>query len=281
MKVNKRKKYIGLFFRHLLLIALAILFLFPFIWMLSSSFKSITKVFEFPPSLIPSPFMPENYIRLFEVQPHFPLYYWNSLYIAVLVTAGTAIIASLAGYAFAKIKFPFAGPIFLVLLCGMMIPTEVTAIPLFEWFTKLGMVNTHLPLILPAIFSSGSTFGMFLMRQHYLSIPTEIIEAAKIDGCSQPRIFFTIMFPMSTSAISALCIMTFLNRWNEFFEPLIYLNSSKLYTLPLALSMFADGNGTEWTLIMAASVLATLPLLIVYFIGQRKFIDSIAMSGIK
>lgn len=281
MRSSRSKKIISLALRHLLLILLALLCMFPFLWMVSGSLKDITKIFAFPPTLIPSPLVFENYTRIFEVQPNFPLYYWNSLYIAFVVTAGTVVVSSLGGYAFAKIHFPLANAIFLVLLCGMMIPTEVTAIPLFQWFTKLGMINSHLPLILPAIFASGSMFGLFLMRQHYLTVPNEICEAAKLDGCSQPRIFISLMLPMSTSAISALCIMTFLNRWNEFFEPLVYLNSSRLYTIPLALSMFADGNGTEWTLIMVASVLSTLPLLIVFFFCQKKFVDSIALSGVK
>ena len=281
MKTKKTRRRVALFARYLVLSAVALFMLFPLIWMVSSSFKDITKIFEYPPKMLPRPFKPENYLEIFRVQPLFPRYFWNSFYIAVVVTAGTCVIASLGGYAFAKIRFPFSDGIFLMLLSAMMIPTEVTAVPLYEWFTKLGLINAHIPLILPAIFASGSMFGLFLMRQHFLTIPNELVEAAKIDGCSQPKIFFSVMMPMSKSALSTLCIMTFLNRWNEFFEPLIYLNSSKLYTLPLALSMLSDGQTTEWSLIMAASVLASIPLLVVFFAAQNKFIDSIAMSGIK
>lgn len=281
MKNKKRKNLLGMIGHYLILTLVALFMLFPLIWMVSSSFKDITKIFSYPPQLIPRPFKPENYIEIFRIQPHFPRYFWNSLYIATVVTTGTCVIASLGGYAFAKIRFPFRDGIFLMLLSAMMIPTEVTAVPLYEWFTRLGLINTHIPLILPAIFASGSMFGLFLMRQHFLSIPGELLEAARIDGCSQPRIFFSVMMPISKSSLSTLCIMTFLNRWNEFFEPLIYLNSSKLYTLPLALSMLSDNQTTEWSLIMVASVLASIPLLIVFFVAQNKFIDSIAMSGIK
>lgn len=281
MKTKKIRRRAASAGRYLLLSMIALFMLFPLIWMVSSSFKDITKIFEYPPKLIPRPFKPENYIEIFRVQPHFPRYFWNSFYIAVVVTAGTCVIASLGGYAFAKIRFPFSDGIFLMLLSAMMIPTEVTAVPLYEWFTRLGLINTHIPLILPAIFASGSMFGLFLMRQHFLTIPHELVEAAKIDGCSQPGIFILVMMPMSKSALSTLCIMTFLNRWNEFFEPLIYLNSSRLYTLPLALSMLSDSQTTEWSLIMVASVLASIPLLVVFFAAQNKFIDSIAMSGIK
>jgi multiple sugar transport system permease protein len=251
------------------------------IWMISCSFKDLNKIFEFPPSLIPVPFRPGNYIALFKVQPNFPRYYWNSSYIALLVTGCTVFVGALAGYAFAKLKFPGRDFIFIILLSAIMIPHEVTAIPLYQWFGKLRMINTHYPLILPAILGGGGVMGLFLMRQHFLSIPDEIVDAAKIDGCNPFMTFLYILFPMSTSTLSALCIMTFLNTWNDFFTPLIYLNSNKLYTLPLALSLLTDGTSTDWNLIMVAAVIATVPMLVVFFMAQDKFINSIAISGLK
>ncbi len=268
-------------FSYLILSIITIIIFAPFLWMVITSFKDSTKVFEFPPQLIPHPFVYQNYIEVFKFQPNFGLYYFNSFYIATLVTFGTAIVASLAGYAFAKINFPFKSVIFLVLLSSMMIPTEVTAIPLFNWMGKLGWVNTHWPLIIPPILGSGGMFGLFMMRQYYITIPDEMDEAAKIDGCNHFQTFFRIMLPMAAPALASLSLITFLANWNEFFAPLIYLTSDKLFTLPLGLSMFTDQAGTQWNLVMVASVLATVPLLLIFFFAQKQFIESIALSGIK
>jgi multiple sugar transport system permease protein len=249
--------------------------------MLVTSLKDSTKVFEFPPKLIPNPVVFHNYVEIFEVQPNFPIYYFNSLYIAVVVTVCTVFVASLAGFAFAKINVPFKDTVFLVLLSSMMIPTEATAVPLFIWFSKLNMINTHVPLIVPAILGSGGMFGLFIIRQYFITIPDAMIESATLDGCSPFKIYYKIMLPMSTSALGSLALITFLRSWNDFLNPLIFLSSSKLYTLPLAISMFTDQTGTQWNLVMVASVLSTVPLLIIFFFTQEKFIDSIALSGIK
>lgn len=279
MKSNR--KGIHKFFSYLLLTIVTVIVIFPFYWMVVTSLKDSTKVFEFPPQLIPDPVVFSNYVELFKFQPNFPLYYFNSLYIAMLVTVGTGIIASLAGYSFAKIDFPFKGAIFLVLLSSMMIPTEATAIPLFNWMTKLKWINTHLPLIIPPILGSGGIFGVFIMRQYFITIPDDMMEAAKIDGCNPWQTFFKVMLPMAIPALGSLSLITFLNNWNEFFAPLIYLSSDKLFTLPLGLSMFTDQAGTQWNLVMTASVIATIPLLLVFFFAQKQFIESIAFSGIK
>lgn len=279
MKSNR--KGIHKIFSYLLLTIVTVIVIFPFYWMVVTSLKDSTKVFEFPPQLIPDPVVFSNYVELFKFQPNFPLYYFNSLYIAMLVTVGTGIIASLAGYSFAKIDFPFKGAIFLVLLSSMMIPTEATAIPLFNWMTKLKWINTHLPLIIPPILGSGGIFGVFIMRQYFITIPDDMMEAAKIDGCNPWQTFFKVMLPMAIPALGSLSLITFLNNWNEFFAPLIYLSSDKLFTLPLGLSMFTDQAGTQWNLVMTASVIATIPLLLVFFFAQKQFIESIAFSGIK
>jgi len=270
-------KHLG---KYMLLISVSIVILMPFAWMVTTSLKHRTKIFLFPPQWIPEPIVWSNYVEVFTRQP-FHLYFWNSAYIAVLVTAGTCIFAALAGYAFAKLSFPFKNAIFLILLSSMMIPTEVTAIPLFNWMSQLGLVNTHFPLIVPPMLGAGGMFGVFLLRQFFITVPNDLDESARIDGCTPWKTFWRIMLPLATPALATLCIFTFLNSWNEFFDPLIYLNSSKLFTLPLALSLFTDQSGTEWHLLMAASVLATLPLLIVFFIAQKKFIEGIAMTGLK
>lgn len=266
--------------KYAALSAVTILILLPFYWMVSTSFKDFENVLQFPPQWIPNPIAWENYVELFEKRP-FHLYLFNSFYIATLVTIGTCFFAALSGYAFAKLHFPFKNVFFLVLLSSMMIPTEVTAIPLFGWFSKLGLIDTHFPLIVPPILGAGGMFGVFLCRQFYITIPADLDEAAKIDGCSPWRTFLFIMLPLSVPALATLSILTFLHSWNEFFEPLVYLNSSKLFTIPLALSLFTTESGTEWHLVMAASVVATVPLLTVFFFAQQKFMEGMAMTGLK
>jgi multiple sugar transport system permease protein len=266
--------------QYLLLSVVSAFVLMPFIWMVLTSLKDYQNIFLYPPQWWPSPIAWSNYVDLFAKRP-FHLYLYNSIYIAVLVTIGTCFFAALAGYAFAKLNFWMKNIIFLTLLSSMMIPTEATTIPLFIWMSKLGLVNTHFPLIVPTILGAGGMFGVFLMRQYFITIPRDLDEAAKIDGCSHWMTFWKIMLPLSAPSIATLSILTFLHSWNEFFEPLVYLNSSKLFTIPLALSLFTTEAGTEWHLVMAASVVSTVPLLAVFFAAQRKFIEGVAMTGIK
>ena len=276
----RRKKMAMKTAKYFVCIVISVMMLAPFYWMVTTSLKEYSKVLLFPPQWWPNPVVWQNYIDLFNMQP-FGLYLWNSIYIASLVTLGVVAFASLAGYAFAKLRFKGRNVLFLVLLSGMMMPVEITTIPLFIALANVGMVDSHFPMIVPQIFGYGGAFGVFLMRQFFITVPNELMEAGKIDGCSQPRIFWGIMMPMATSMIATLVIFTFLQNWNEFFLPLIYLSTSKLYTIPLALSLFTTENGVQWHLIMAAASVATLPILIVFFLAQRKFIESLTMSGIK
>lgn len=278
-KIAKRKK--GSLFQYVFLSLVTLVVLFPFYWMVVTSLKDPAKVFDYPPKLIPDQFVFQNYIEIFKVQKYFPVYYFNSLYIAIVVVIGTCMVAALAGYAFAKLNFKFKNTLFLVLLSSMMIPTEVTAIPMFSWLSKLKMTDSHFPLIVPAIFGAQVIFGVMLMRQYYITIPNDLDEAAKIDGCTPWKTFVKIMLPMSAGPMATLSILTFINRWNELLEPLIFLSRQKLFTLPLGISLFADQSGVQWHLVMAASVLITLPLLIVFFFMQKQFIESIALTGIK
>ncbi|NLI22926.1 MAG: carbohydrate ABC transporter permease [Clostridiales bacterium] len=275
--IRKALRTVG---KYALCTAVAVIMLAPFYWMVTTSLKSYSKVLLFPPQFWPDPLVWQNYADLFGMQP-FLLYMWNSVYIALLVCAGVILFSSLAGYAFAKIRFRGSSALFLVILSGMMMPVEITTIPLFLALSQLRIAESHFPLIVPQIFGYGGAFGTFLMRQFFLTIPDELVEAAKIDGCSQPGIFRRIMMPMATTAVATLLIFTFLQNWNEFFLPLIYLSSSKLYTIPLALSLFTTENGVQWHLIMAAATVSTLPVLIVFFLAQRKFIESLSMTGIK
>lgn len=252
----------------------------PFFWMVTTSLKHQSKIFLFPPQWLPNPIMWSNFIDVFHFQP-FHIFYWNSLYIAILTTIGTCFFAGMAGYAFAKIVFPFRNTVFLILLSSMMIPKEVTAIPLFIGMSKLGLVDTHFPIIVPPMLGTFGIFGVFVLRQFFITIPNDLDEAAKIDGCTPWKTFWRIMFPLAGPALATVCIFTFLHSWDEFFEPLIFINSNKLFTIPIAMALFTDQSGVAWHLLMAGAVMATLPLLIVFFLAQRKFIEGVSMTGIK
>jgi len=270
----------GVILHYGALAIVSVVMMMPFLWMISTSLKEPAKIFVFPPELIPSPVRLANYTEVLKTTP-FHLFYWNSLYIAATVTAGTVLFASLAGYAFARIPFSGRNVVFLLLLSTMMIPTEVTSIPMFLFMREIGWINTHWPLIVLPIFGASGVFGVFVMRQFFLGTPKELEEAAMIDGCSRLRIYWNIMMPLAKPAAATLTIFTFLTSWNDFFDPLIFINDRKLMTLPLALSLFTDEAGTAWHHLMSASVMATLPLLIVFFLAQRQFIEGVAMTGIK
>lgn len=278
--LKSRRQGAGVILRYAALTLVSVAALLPFIWMVVTSLKDRTGIFVFPPEWFPWPPVWDNFREVFARQP-FHRYYLNTLYIAAAVTAGVCMFATLAGYAFAKLAFPFKNALFLLLLSSMMIPTEATSIPLFVWMSELRLVDTHVPLIFPPMLGASGMFGVFLLRQFFLTVPPDLDDAAKIDGCTPWTAFRRIMLPLAVPSLSALCIFTFLHSYNEFFEPLIYLNSSRLYTLPLAISMFTDESGTEWHLVMAASVLATLPLLLVFFMAQKRFMEGIALTGLK
>lgn len=278
-------KFIHLFSTRVLwyisLTGLSIPFIFPFIWMISGSLKNQTEITAFPPTIIPEKIQWNNYVELFSYQP-FAQQYFNSIYIATFVTILIVFISSLAGYAFAKIKFRGSNIIFLLLLCGLMMPEEVTIIPNFFAMSWLGLINTHVPLILLPVFGSQGVIATFLMRQFFMSIPKEIEEAGALDGLSRFGVFWRIALPLSGPAISAVAILSFLHSWNLFLEPLIFISDLEKFTIPLALSNFSDSYGLPlWHLQMAATSLAVIPVLIIFVIAQRHIVESFAMSGVK
>lgn len=274
--LNMKKHYA----KYIIASLVSLIMLWPMFWMISTSLKKFSDVFLFPPQLWPSTLEWKNYADLFSQQP-FLLYMWNSFYIASVVVIGTVVFTAIAGYAFAKLQFKGRNALFMLVLSGMMMPLEITSIPLFIGFSKVGLVDTHFPLIVPQIFGFGGAFGVFVMRQFFITVPNELDEAAKIDGCTPWKTFWVIMFPMAKASIATLCILTFINNVNEIFLPLIYLSSSQKFTIPLAISTFTSEMGVQWHLIMAAATVSTLPSLIVFFLGQEKFIDSLSMSGLK
>ena len=283
MKINKR----GITARqkenrtkYIIMTLVSLLVLFPYYWMVCTSLKTPAKIFASPPQWWPDPIKWSNYIDLFTTS-HYGVYLWNSFKVAGLTTLGTVAVAALAAYGLAKVRFPGRNFFFLLFLSAMMLPVEVLTVPTFLGLAKFHLTNSHFALIVPQIFGMGGAFGIFMMRQYFITVPDELIEAAKIDGCAQPMIFGRIVLPMASSTIASLVIYTFFNAWNDYFLPLIYLNSSEKYTSTLALSLFSNEVGTTWNYVMAASVISTLPLLIVFFCAQKKFIESLAMSGIK
>jgi len=270
----------GQVFRYIGLLLLSIPFIFPFWWMLTSSFKPASEIFAFPPQLLPATWRWQNFLEVFTFQP-FARHYFNSLYIAVLVTGGTILVASLAGYGFARVRFRGSTPLFLLLLSSLMMPAEVTIIPNFQLMKTLNLTNTHVPLIMIPILG-GSVAEMFIMRQFFLSLPGEIEEAALIDGLSRLGIFWYIALPLAAPAIGAVAILAFLGSWNSFLAPLVYLSDRNLFTLPLSLASFTDITGSPvWHLQLAATTLSVLPILLVYVLAQRYIIQSFTLSGVK
>lgn len=254
-----------------------LMMIFPFIWMILSSFKPYAEILKFPPTLLPQKWTFQYYKSIFSTIPLIT-YYFNSTYIAVVVTFAVVITSSALGYAFAKFNFWGRDVLFLIILSTMMIPFPVIMIPLYLEISNFGWVDNHLALIVPSIYSA---FGIFLMRQSMHSVPSELRDAARIDGCSEFRIFGSIVLPLVKPAIASLTILTFMGQWDNFVWPLIVLQTKTKYTLPIGLSMFAQEYWVEYGLVMAGTTLSVLPILIVFFLMQKNFIEGIAMSGLK
>ncbi|MFC0529368.1 carbohydrate ABC transporter permease [Phytohabitans kaempferiae] len=264
-----------------LLMVLAVPFVFPTWWMVTSSFKPVADILALPPQLLPTTWRFEAYREVFEVQP-FARQYLNSVYIAALVTVGTLAVSSMAGYAFARIRFRGQNVLFLVVLVGLLIPSEVTIVPLFQMFLKVGMVNTHWPLILVPIFGAPSVLATFIMRQYFLSLPAELEEAARIDGLGRFAMFLRVALPLARPALAAVSIFTFLHSWNLFLEPVVLLSSPELFTLPQALTQFVDAyGGPMWNLQLAAASMTAVPVLVVFVVAQKQFVEGLAHTGLK
>ncbi|MCM3595802.1 carbohydrate ABC transporter permease [Metabacillus idriensis] len=265
-------------FAHAFLILISILFLVPFFWMLSTSLKDQTQIFSFPPEWIPTPFKWSNYQEAVEYIPFFS-YLKNTVVITVFSTIGAVITCPLVAYGFAKLKFKGSNALFIVTIAVMMIPGQVTMIPLFILFEKLGWVGSPLPLIVPVFF--GVPFYIFLLRQFFLGLPDTLMDAARIDGAGEFRIYWQIMLPLAKPAVLAVGLFQFMGSWTDFLGPLLYLTDETSYTLSLGLQQFQSQRGTEWGLMMAVSTLMTLPIIILFFFLQKTFIKGITFSGIK
>ena len=264
---------------YAVLLVLCVPFVFPTWWMITSSFKPNADIFS--SSLWPREWTLEPWRQVFTMQP-FAQQYFNSAYIAVVVTLGTLVVAAMAGYAFARIRFPGQNLLFLVVLTGLLIPSEVTIVPLFRIFNSLGMVDTHWPLILVPMLGPPSVLATFIMRQFFITLPGELEEAARIDGLGRPAIFRRIALPLARPALGAVAIFTFLHSWNLYLEPVVYISSQTKYTLPQALTQFTDAyQGQLWNVQLSAASMTAIPVLIVFVIAQRQFIEGLAHTGLK
>ncbi|MFC4809587.1 carbohydrate ABC transporter permease [Paenibacillus sp. GCM10023250] len=263
---------------HLVLILGACVMALPFVWMVLSALKDLSQVFIVPPKWIPSPFVWSNFKDSLTALP-FGRAYFNSFYINVIVVVSQLLTCSMAAYAFAKIRFPMREPLFLMFLATMMVPGQVTIIPLYLIMKNIGWLDSHLSIIIPSALLNA--FGVFLLRQFFKGIPKEMEEAAIVDGANRWTIYLRIMLPLIKPALSALGIFTFLGMWNNFFNPLIFLNSPDRFTVPMMLNLYRGMYATDWTLMMAGASIALIPVLIVYIIGQRYIIEGVTLSGIK
>jgi len=267
---------------YVALLALGALFATPVAWMLSSSLHTLPDVFAQPYRWLPAVLQWDNYVRAVTILP-VPLFLWNTIVITVPVMAATALSSALVAYGFARFRFPGRDLLFSLCLATMMLPGQVTMIPLYILFARLGWVDTYLPLIVPALF--GSPFYIFLLRQFFMTIPKDSEEAALIDGASRLRIWWSIILPQARPALATVLIFTFIGTWNDFFGPLLYLNSPEKATLTLGLNLMKTqvlGSGVvEWNVLMAGSLLVLLPNVVLFFLAQQHFIKGISMGASK
>ncbi len=261
---------------YALLLAGSVLFILPFMWMIATSLKQSQDVFSYPPSFLPTSFEWRNYIAGWTILP-FTRFLFNTVIVTGANVVGNLISCSLVAFGFARLRARGRNLLFLLLLATLMIPREVTIVPRFLLFSQIGLVNTLWPLILPAWF--GYPFFIFLLRQFFMSIPHELDDAARIDGASTLRIFTSVILPLSQPALATVAIFAFIGNWSNLLDPLIYIRSQELYTLALGLNLFRGVNFTQFNLLMAVSIIQLLPVLIIFFLAQRLFVQGVTLTG--
>lgn len=263
---------------YAVLLIFAVIFLLPFYWMFATALKGDEQLFLLPPAWVPSPAVWENFAQVFREVP-FDKFLINSMVLVVWNVVGQVLSCTLVAYGFARLRFPGRDILFFVLLATLMVPRQVTLVPQFILFAKLGWVNTYLPLVLPAF--AGSPFLIFLMRQYMMSIPMDLDEAATIDGANRLQILRHVIAPISMPAIVLVAVFTFTDVWNDFMGPLIYLNDPEKFTVTLGLSFFQGAKETSWNLLMAGSLMAMIPPMILFFLAQKRLLGGLAAAGIK
>ena len=271
-----RKKILKVVYFVLAVLICAVV-LFPIIWIVLSSFKGGYEIFDWPPHFFPKKFTIDNYISAFS-KANFALYFKNSGIVTISSMIFAVIINFMAGYGFAKYEFKGRNTIFLIFIATLMLPLEVLMIPIFQTIKWFGMYNTFWGIIIPP---AASPTGVFLVRQFFLSVPDELMDAARIDGASEVQILTKVMLPIAKPIISVLAIFNFMWRWNDYMWPLIVIRSSKLYTVQLALQTFAGEYTVDWNGLLSMSVITMIPVLIIFLIFQKQFIQGIATSGLK
>lgn len=251
----------------------------PLLWMVSSSFKLQQRVFQMPPQLIPNPFRPQNYVEALTYKP-FHIYFRNTVFLILMNELAIISASSFCAYGFARVRFPGRDFWFGTVLFTMMVPYVVLMVPQFVIFSRMHWIDTFLPLTVPYFFGGGA-FNIFLLRQFFRTIPEELADAARIDGCSEFGIYARIIMPLAKPALITVAIFTFMGTWNDFMGPLLYLNSPQRFTISIGLATFRSVLNTRWELLMAASAATTLPILVVFFAAQRYFVQGIVLSGLK
>jgi len=265
-------------FWYIVLGFFAVALALPLVWLISTSLKTGAQTFIMPPKWIPDPVVWQNYPHAFQAVP-FHRYFWNTIQIVVFATLGTLITASMAAFAFARLRFRGRSFLFGLVLSTIMLPGIVTLIPTFIVFRYLKWINTFLPLIVPYWFGGGA-FNIFLIRQFFMTLPYELDEAARIDGASNFRIYWNILLPLSKPVLATVAIFSFIHHWNDFFLPLVYLQDTSKWTMAIGLQGFKDLYSTSWNLMMAASTAMILPLLVLFFLAQHYFVSGIHLTGI-
>lgn len=265
-------------FVYALLVSISLFFFFPLLWMMTTAIKPTSQMFQIPPIWIPKPPQWDVFHTTWN-RTNFSVYLGNTVLITILSMIGRVGSCALVGFSFARLRWPGKNVLFLITLSTMMLPFQVLMIPQFLIFKEIGWINTHYPLWVPSF--GGAAFYIFLMRQYFMTMPRELDDAAKIDGCGWLGIFWRILLPLSHPALATIAIFTFMSQWNSFLEPLIFLNSSKKYTLALGLAMFRDQFDVDWNAIMAMSFLMVLPCLTIFFLAQKYFIQGISTTGLK
>lgn len=279
MNISKslKRKSIGYYSMLVVLVILSLATLFPFLWMVSASLRTDVDIFRNPMNWIPQTLYLDSYKQVWTIIP-FAQYFLNTIKLTLIITVLQVVICSMSAYAFAKLKVPFKNGIFMLFIASMMMPWQSIMVPQFTIVSDLGLYNTHTGYVLIQLFSA---FGIFLMRQFFMSLPNELNEAARVDGLNEWQIFWKIIMPLSISGLSTLTIFTFVYMWNDYLAPLIYLNNDSLKTIQLGLQAFKSQYTMDYGLLMAGTVIATIPMIIIFLIGERFFVQGVATTGMK
>ncbi len=285
LRVRNSRRMFSRALLYLVAVVSSAIFLFPFVWTILSSLKKSNELIVFPPTWFPAVPQPYNYVRVFEFVP-WATWTLNSVLIASVATVGAVVSASLVAYSFARFRYPGRNLIFMITLSTIMLPVEVTLIPLYLLFAKIGWLDSFKPLMLPSFFGGGA-FLIFLIRQFFMSIPIDLDEAARIDGAGYLRIFWQILMPLSVPVVATAAVLTFIAEWNSFLVPFIFINTTTKYTLAIGVRYFqavagnTDDAEPKFHLLMAASIMMTAPIILLFFLAQKYLVQGIVMSGIK